>query len=50
MLIKSRVSQADKIICVSKRQAEITADQAPELRDKIEVVYNQLPTEIITSR
>ena len=41
------VSQADKIICVSRRQAEIIADQAPELKDKIEVVYNPLPLEII---
>jgi glycosyltransferase involved in cell wall biosynthesis len=41
------VSQADKIICVSRRQAEIIADQAPELRDEIEVVYNPLPPEII---
>ena len=46
-LARKWVSQADKIICVSKRQAEIIADQAPELRDKIEVVYNLLPPEII---
>ena len=45
-LARRWVSQADKIICVSKRQAEIISDQAPELRDKIEVVYNQLPPEI----
>jgi glycosyltransferase involved in cell wall biosynthesis len=29
------------------RQAEIIVDQAPELRDKIEVVYNSLPLEMI---
>jgi glycosyltransferase involved in cell wall biosynthesis len=43
------VSQADKVICVSKRQAEIIADRAPELRDKIEVVYNPLPPEMINA-
>jgi glycosyltransferase involved in cell wall biosynthesis len=48
-LARKWVSQADKIICVSKRQAEIIADQAPELRDKIEVVYNPLPPEIINT-
>jgi len=46
---KKWISQADKVVCVSKRQAEIIADQAPELRDKIEVVYNPLPLEIINA-
>jgi len=46
---KKWISQADKVVCVSKRQAEIIADQAPELRDKIEVVYNPLPPEIINA-
>jgi glycosyltransferase involved in cell wall biosynthesis len=48
-LARKQISQADKIICVSKRQAEVIADQAPELRDKIEVVYNPLPPEIINA-
>jgi glycosyltransferase involved in cell wall biosynthesis len=48
-LARKWVSQADKVICVSKRQAEIIADQVPELRDKIEVVYNPLPPEIINA-
>jgi glycosyltransferase involved in cell wall biosynthesis len=48
-LARKWVSQADKVICVSRRQAEIVADQAPELRDKIEVVYNPLPPEIINA-
>jgi glycosyltransferase involved in cell wall biosynthesis len=48
-LARKWVSQTDKIICVSRRQAEIMADQAPELRDKIEVVYNPLPPEIINA-
>jgi len=42
-LAKSWVSLADKIVCVSKRQAEIIAEMAPELKDKIEVIYNPLP-------
>jgi len=46
---KKWISQADKVVCVSKRQAEIIADQAPELRDKIEVVYNPLPSEVINA-
>lgn len=46
-LARKWISQADKVTCVSRRQAEIIADQAPELRDKIEVVYNPLPPEII---
>jgi len=48
-LTRKWILQADKIICVSRRQAEIIADQAPELRDKIEVVYNPLPPEIINA-
>jgi glycosyltransferase involved in cell wall biosynthesis len=48
-LARKWVSQADKVICVSRRQAEIVADQAPELRDKIEVVYNPLPLEVINA-
>jgi glycosyltransferase involved in cell wall biosynthesis len=41
------ISQADKVICVSRRQAEIITDQAPNFRDKVEVVYNPLPSEVI---
>jgi glycosyltransferase involved in cell wall biosynthesis len=48
-LARKWVSQADKVICVSRRQAEIIANQAPELRDEIEVVYNLLPPEIINA-
>jgi glycosyltransferase involved in cell wall biosynthesis len=48
-LARKWISQADKVACVSRRQAEIIADQAPELRDKIEVVYNPLPPEIINA-
>jgi glycosyltransferase involved in cell wall biosynthesis len=48
-LARKWVSQADKVVCVSRRQAEIVADQAPELRDRIEVVYNPLLPEIINA-
>jgi len=48
-LARKWISRADKVICVSRRQAEIIADQAPELRNKIEVVYNPLPPEIINA-
>ena len=49
MLIKKWVSQADKIICVSKRQTDIITDLAPELAGKVEVVYNPLPPELINA-
>jgi len=49
MLIKKWVSQADKIICVSKRQADIITDLAPELAGKVEVAYNPLPPELINA-
>jgi len=48
-LARKWISQADKIINVSRRQAEIIADQVPELRDKIEIVYNPLPPEVINA-
>jgi glycosyltransferase involved in cell wall biosynthesis len=37
------LSQADIIICVSNRQAEIISNLAPELARKIKVIYNPLP-------
>ncbi|KSW10767.1 hypothetical protein CF15_08280 [Pyrodictium occultum] len=37
------VRQADAVVCVSRRQAEIVAEIAPELRGRIRVVYNPLP-------
>lgn len=42
------ISQADKVICVSKRQASIVLDALPELEGKIEVMYNPLPQEIVS--
>jgi glycosyltransferase involved in cell wall biosynthesis len=41
------IAQADKVICVSRRHAEIISDSAPELRDKIEIAPNPLPLELI---
>jgi len=46
-LARRWVLQADKVICVSRRHAEIIVDQIPELKDKIEVVYNPLPPELV---
>ncbi|MEM0010812.1 MAG: glycosyltransferase family 4 protein [Candidatus Bathyarchaeia archaeon] len=34
---------ADVIICVSRRQAEIISELAPELTGKLKVIYNPLP-------
>jgi len=42
-LARRWVSQADKVICVSRRQAEIITSQAPELKGKVEVIYNPPP-------
>jgi len=46
-LARRWVLQADSVVCVSRRQAEIVIDQIPELKDKIEVVYNPLPPELV---
>jgi len=42
-LARRWISMADAIICVSKRQAQIISELAPELRDKITVIYNPPP-------
>jgi len=47
-LARRWIAQADKVICVSKRQAEIISDLAPELRDKVEVIYNPIPPELFS--
>lgn len=47
-LARKWIAQADKVICVSKRQAEIISDLAPELKDKIEVIYNPIPPELLS--
>jgi glycosyltransferase involved in cell wall biosynthesis len=45
--IKSKgwIAQADKIICVSHRQAELIAKNMPQLRNKVDVIYNPPPPE-----
>ncbi len=43
LLCRTWMREADTIICVSKRQAEIIAKSAPELAGKLKVVYNPLP-------
>jgi len=37
------ISEADSIICVSRRQHEIVSSAAPELAGRLEVIYNLLP-------
>jgi len=46
-LAKKWLSQADKIICVSKRQAEIITTLMPELRENIEITYNPPQLELL---
>ncbi len=43
---KSWIAQADKIICVSHRQAELVAKNMPQLRNKVDVIYNPPPPEL----
>jgi len=42
-LARMWISMADAVVCVSKRQAQIISELAPELRDKIKVIYNPPP-------
>jgi glycosyltransferase involved in cell wall biosynthesis len=42
---KSWIAQADKIICVSHRQAELVTKNMPQLRNKVDVIYNPPPPE-----
>jgi len=44
---KSWITQADAIICVSKRQMELIITSMPQIRDKIQVVYNPLPPHMV---
>ncbi len=48
-LARKWLTHADKIICVSKRQANIITDLAPELASKIDVAYNPLPSEFVNN-
>ncbi|MGC9106847.1 MAG: glycosyltransferase family 4 protein [Infirmifilum sp.] len=46
---KSWLEQADTIICVSKKQADVIRTRLPELSKKIAIIYNPLPEELINS-
>jgi len=46
---KSWIAQADKIICVSHRQAELIAKNMPQLRNKVDVIYNPPPPEFVNT-
>jgi glycosyltransferase involved in cell wall biosynthesis len=48
LLSKRQIVEVDKLICVSLRQAEIIARSNPRLTNKIEVIYNPLPPELIS--
>jgi glycosyltransferase involved in cell wall biosynthesis len=47
LLNKRQIAEADKLICVSLRQAEIVVKSNPHLIDKVEVVYNPVPPELL---
>jgi len=47
LLNKKQIREADKIICVSRRQAEILARNDPYLLNKIEVIYNPISPELL---
>ncbi len=42
-LCEQWLSKADEIVCVSKRQREIIESAAPELMNRLSVIYNPLP-------
>jgi glycosyltransferase involved in cell wall biosynthesis len=48
-LSKGWLTKADKIICVSKRQAELVLKNYPQLAGKIEVIYNLIPAELMSA-
>jgi glycosyltransferase involved in cell wall biosynthesis len=47
LLNKRQIAEADKLICVSFRQAEIVVRSNPYLIGKVEVVYNPVPLELL---
>ncbi len=47
LLNKKQIRGADKIICVSRRQAEILARNDPYLLNKIKVIYNPILPELL---
>jgi glycosyltransferase involved in cell wall biosynthesis len=46
---KNWIAQADKIICVSHRQAELVTKNMPQLRNKVDVIYNPPPPEFVNT-
>lgn len=44
-LARKWISYADGVLCVSKRHAKIVKSLAPELKEKITVMYNPVPKE-----
>jgi len=48
ILSKDLIKQADTIICVSKRQAELIVKNMPQIRNKIKVIYNPPPPQLLT--
>jgi len=46
-LAKCWFAQADKIICVSRRQAELLVKSIPHVAGKVVIVYNPLPGEFL---
>jgi len=46
-LARKWLTHANKIICVSKRHADIITAFMPELRDKIEIIYNPPQLELL---
>lgn len=48
-LVEKWIGEADSIICVSRRHAQIIEDLAPDLKDKITVIYNLLPPQTLNN-
>lgn len=46
-LARKWIAEADAIVCVSRRQAQIVSELAPELKGKIKVVYNPMPPSLL---
>ena len=46
-LNKRQLAEADKLICVSLRQADIVIKSNPHLINKVEVIYNPVPPELL---
>jgi len=47
LLNRKQVEKADRLVCVSKRQAEIIVKTNPRLLGKVEVIYNPIPPELL---